>query len=211
MNEDHAATIHAMVLSSLSGPDARCKVQNAKMKSVSMSGYTLSYVLCDGDACSMKRASVMFNPPLTSADEVRPRLIEEHHRALSPKFSWLITDSMMRVLFGGCLLLGVGTVLGKDELASRIDDAPWVAGIVGSIFGSSALFAKLVVGSFYFSLAAHGLEAVYVAYLCKTTLKVKVGTTLQWFLLNLCTGFPVMNKIRELVGVDRAARSSKKK
>ena len=211
MNIDHAATLHAMALSSLSNQDAfRCKVQNVKMQSVTMKEYTLSFTVCDGDACAMKDITIPFIPALTSSNEVRKRLIEDHHRALSPKLSWLITDPIMRLLFGACLLLGVGTALGQDEVSTKIDNTPWANTIVTSIFGSSTLFAKLVVISWYFSLIAHTMEAFYTAYLCKTVLKTKMGTTIKWFLLNVAVGYPIMNKVRELVNVDNAARTKKK-
>ncbi|KAL9188625.1 hypothetical protein ACHAXT_007003 [Thalassiosira profunda] len=211
MNNDHAATVHAIVLSSLSRREAaRCKVQNARMKSVGMGGYSISYILCDGDACAMKTVNIPFDPPLTSSDEVRPRLVADHHRALVPKFSWLVSDPLMRTLFGACLLLGVGVAMGQEELAKRIDDTPLAASIVPALFGSSALFSKLVVGAWYFSLAAHTLEAVYTLYLCKTRLKMETGTAIKWFVLNVCIGFPVMNKVKELVAVDVDARSKAK-
>lgn len=212
MNDDHAATIHAMVLSKLSNRDAAFrKVQNAKMKSIGADGYSISYVLCDGDACAMKEVAIPFDPPLLSAKEAKPRLVRDHHTALAPKFSWLVTDPLMRMLFGACMMLGAGTALGQEDLAKRIDDTPWAAPIVAAIFGTSALFAKLVVGSWYFSLAAHTGEAFYTAYLCKSKLKMKAGNVIRWFVLNVCTGFPIMNKVRDLVAVDSAARSRKKR
>ena len=212
MNDDHAATIHAMVMSHLSHRGvATCKIQNAKMTLVSMEGYNISYVLCSGELCEMKNCTVPFDPPLTSAAEVRPRLIEDHHRALVPKFTWLIKDPIMRTLFGVCLLLGAGTALGEEELVTRINNTPRAGFIVQFIFGTSTRFVKLVIGAWYFSLIAHTLEAIYTAYLCKTVLKMKTGTTIKWFVLNVCTGFPIMNKVQELVAVDRAARSLKSK
>ena len=212
MNDDHAATIHAMVMSNLSHREvATCKIQNAKMTSVSIKGYTISYILCNGELCEMKNCSMSFDPPLTSAAEVRPRLIEDHHRALIPKFAWLITDPIMRTLLGVCLLLGAGTALGEEELVTRINNTPWAISIVRYLFGTSTRFVKLVIGAWYFSLIAHTLEAIYTAYLCKTILKMKTGTITKWFVLNVCTGFPIMNKVQELVVVDRAARSLKNK
>ncbi|KAL7548742.1 hypothetical protein ACHAWF_012006 [Thalassiosira exigua] len=212
MNYDHAATIHAMVTSKLSNREAmRCKVQNAKMTAVSMKEYSLSYVLCDGDACAMKKIKIPFVPPLNSSDEVKVRLVQEHHKAMAPNFMWLITDPLMRTLFGACMLLGVGTALGQEELAKKVDGLPWAASIVTAIFGNCSRFARLVIGLWYFSLAVHTLEAFYTAYLCKKVLKMKSITTLQWFALNVCTGFPIMNKVKELVAVDCAARSTKKK
>lgn len=211
MNDDHRATIHAMVISNLSNHEAfRCKVQNAKMNSVNMSEYSISYVLCDGHNCAMREIAIPFEPPLISSKDVRPRLIEEHHKALTPRLSWLVTNPLMRMLFGACLLLGIGTLLGQEELAKRVDDTPWANFIVRIIFGNSTNFAKLVIGVFYFSLAAHTVEAYYTAYLCKSVLKMKKGTILKWFMLNVCVGFPVMNTVQELVAVDKAARDKKK-
>lgn len=208
MNNDHAATVHAIVLSNLSyGEAARSsKVQNAKMTSVNLKGYSLSYTL--GDA--MKDIAISFDPPLNSSDEARPRLVEDHHKALTPKFRWLVTDPLMRMLFGACMLLGVGTSLGQEELASRVDGTPWANAIVASVFGTTARFAKLVIGAWYFTLVAHTMEAFYTAYMCKMVLKMKAGTIFKWFTLNVCIGFPIMSKIQELVAVDSAARTKKK-
>lgn len=211
MNDDHAATVHAMVVFNLSNREAaHCKVQNAKMASIGMDKYHISYTLCDGDACAMKEITVPFDPPLISSAEARPRLVQDHHKALTPKFTWLVTDPLMRMLFGACILLGVGTALGQEELGRRVDDTPWASSIVNAVFGTSASFANFVVGAWYFSLVAHTMEAFYTSYLCKSTLKMKTGTTFKWFLLNVCTGFPIMKKVQELVAVDSAARSKKK-
>ena len=117
----------------------------------------------------------------------------------------------MRTLFGVCLLLGAGTALGEEELVTRINNTPWAGFIIHFIFGTSTRFVKLVIGAWYFSLIAHTLEAIYTAYLCKTVLKMKTDTTMKWFVLNVCTGFPIMNKVQELVAVDRAARFLKSK
>mmetsp|Transcript_40644 Transcript_40644/g.85375 ORF Transcript_40644/g.85375 Transcript_40644/m.85375 type:complete len:231 (+) Transcript_40644:133-825(+) len=212
MNEDHAATIHAIVLGTLTRSEShRCKVQNAKMKSISLQGYTLAYILCDGDACAMKEVIIPFDPPLQSAAEAKSRLVKDHHAALIPKFSWLVSDPLMRTLFGACLLLGAGTAIGHDELVQRINGNHYASSIVTTIYGTSDSFASLVIFFFYFSLVAHSMEAVYTAYLCKQKLKMKNGTTLRWIALNVCTGFPIMNKVKELVKVDAAARSEKKR
>jgi len=211
MNEDHAAAPHAMVLSNLSSHEAfRCKVQNATMKSVSLSEYTIKYILCDGEACMQNELVIPFDPPLQSVKEVRSHLIEHHHKALQPKVSWLLTDPLMRMLFGACILLGVGTLMGQDELVNKIDSTSWASSVV-TTFGTSTFFAKLVTVSFYFSLFAHTMEACYTSYLCKTVLKMKSWTIFKWFTLNVCVGFPIMNKIKEYVEVDNSARSKKKK
>eukprot|EP00580_Thalassiosira_gravida_P003031 CAMPEP_0201603134 /NCGR_PEP_ID=MMETSP0492-20130828/3669_1 /ASSEMBLY_ACC=CAM_ASM_000837 /TAXON_ID=420259 /ORGANISM="Thalassiosira gravida, Strain GMp14c1" /LENGTH=174 /DNA_ID=CAMNT_0048066845 /DNA_START=92 /DNA_END=616 /DNA_ORIENTATION=+ len=174
-----------------------------------MKAYSISYVSCDGNACDMRTIEIPFDPPLHSAREVKSRLVEDHHRAFAPKFSWLVTDPMMRMLFGACILLGVGTVLGREELSKRVDDVPWADAIVTAVFGTSARFSNVVVGAWYFSLFAHTAEACYTAYFCKVSLKMKTGTIIKWALLNVCTGFPIMNKVTELVAIDRAGRLKK--
>ena len=137
MNDDHAATIHAMVMSHLSHREvATCKIQNAKMTSVSIKGYLISYILCNGELCEMKNCTMSFDPPLTSAAEVRPRLIEDHHRALIPKFTWLITDPIMRTLFGACHIAWRGHSIGAGgtcRLGSMI--LRGLGSIVQLIFG----------------------------------------------------------------------------
>lgn len=211
MNDDHAATIHAMVLSKLSNRESvHFQVQHAKMTLITLQEYSISYVMCDGDACAMKSTSVPFNPPLKSSSEARDRLIQDHHRALTPNFSWLVSDPLLRTIFGVCVLLGVGTALGQEELSKRIDDSPLATSIVTNVFGTSARFARIVVVSWYFSLVAHTMEACYTAYLCKMVLKMNTTTSVKWFALNVSTGFPIMNKIRELVAIDNATRLSKK-
>jgi len=208
MNDDHAATIHAMALSKLS--NRHCKVQHAKLTFVTLQEYSISYVMCDGDACAMKSISVPFDPPLNSSSEARGRLIQDHHRALTPSFSWLVSDPLLRTIFGICVLLGVGTLLGQEELSKIIDGSPFATSIITNVFGTSARFARIVVVSWYFSLVAHTMEACYTAYLCKMVLKMNTTTSAIWFALNVSTGFPIMNKIREFVAIDNAARLNKK-
>ena len=207
MNEDHASTCHAIVLESLSAHQSqRCSVKNARMKSIDLTGYSLTFVLCDGSSCSMESVRIPFDPPLKSAAEARTRLVLAHRRALSPKVAWLVIDPVMRTIFGVCILLGTGTFIGREDLTALVDVTPWAHSLVQTFFGSSSFFARCVIWSWYFSLAAHTIEAVYTAYLCKTKLKLGTLTTMKWFLLNVVVGFPIMRKVTEFVSVDRDAK-----
>ena len=206
MNDDHAHTCHAMVVSAKS-ENGGGKVQNARI----MTGYTLSYVSCNGDVCAMREIDVSFVPHLNSIDEVRKRLIEDHHRAMTPKFAWLVADPLTRTIAVACILLGVGAYKGRDGLASVIDSTPWVKSIIDATFGSSARFAGAVVGAWRFAFVAHLFEAIYTAYVCATILKLKTGSTMKWFVLNACVGYPIMKKVLELVAIEGAARSKRRK
>jgi hypothetical protein len=68
MNEDHAASVHGMVLNS---NPAKGHVSHCKMQSISLEGCTLSYVVCNGDMCEQNTVFVKFTPPLTSVQESR--------------------------------------------------------------------------------------------------------------------------------------------
>lgn len=210
MNDDHAVTIHAMVRASLSGREAQRKITNPKMKSVSEKGYTLSYVLCDGDLCEMRTTDVPFQPPLASADEIRPRLIQDHHKALEPKFGWIIKEPLILAIIVICVAMGLAThALGSEKLSALIESFPKIESTVSAVFGSPSTFATLVAKAWYFSVVAHGAEAVYVAYQCRVTLKTTPVAAFKWFILTCCAGFPVTRKATELFEV--ASKGGKKK
>lgn len=211
VNEDHAPTVYATVLYSRRSNEAArgSKVQNARMTYLTLQEYSISYVVCDGDACTMKSVTIPFDPPLKSAGEVRTLFLQWRHTVLAPEFSWLVSDQRMRTVFGVCLLLGLGAAMGREGLSQLVDASSWATAIVTRVFGSedgSARFAGFVVASWHFCLVVHILEACYTAYLCKTVLKIKTGPTLQWFVLNVATGLLAVNKVRELVAVDRVVR-----
>lgn len=67
MNEDHAASVHGMVLNTVSAGN----ISECKMKSISLEGVKLSYVVCSGDMCDMKTTYMVFDPPLKSVKESR--------------------------------------------------------------------------------------------------------------------------------------------
>jgi len=207
MNADHAATVHAMVQSSC---PSKGKVSNARMKRVRLDVCELSYVLCDGALCEMRTGEVKFAPPLSSAKDARPRLIEEHHKALSPRIGWLFADFFTIFILAICLLLGFAThVVGTKEVVESISNRPLVDSMISSVFGSARTFGRWVEGGWYFAIVAHVAEGIYAAYLCKTKLKTKVWTAFQWFLLTCSVGWPITSRVVELVEVDRKAREGK--
>lgn len=72
MNDDHAISIYAMAKSTLtSSAERNMKLTNARMKSISLSGFDISFVLCKGDVCEMKKATIPFEPPLKTGKEAK--------------------------------------------------------------------------------------------------------------------------------------------
>jgi hypothetical protein len=148
--------------------------------------------------------------PIISHTQYRPRLIEEHNKALMPRVSWLITESYSPVIVVMMVLLTYGTIfLGEETLVSELNQSTVAASTISSLFGSTETFAYLVKISFYFAVIAHVFESAYVVYLCKATLKMSTVPMLFWFLLTNCVGFPIASKIMTLASVHDKAKSKK--
>ena len=81
MNEDHGVTIYAIMRSVLGW---KSKIQGCKLKSITPSHCVISYVECNGDVCSMMEKQVPLNPPIQSPSQIRPRLVELHHKVMAP-------------------------------------------------------------------------------------------------------------------------------
>ena len=72
MNDDHAVSVHAMVKNALPYREQLLHtIKDAQMTSISLTGYNLSFVVCDGDLCSRRSVTVNFVPPLSSSKECR--------------------------------------------------------------------------------------------------------------------------------------------
>ena len=74
MNDDHAISVYAIAKKACENKNS--KLSNAKMKSISLSGYKISFVLCKDDVCEMKNVMIPFNPPLKSQNEARYGKVE---------------------------------------------------------------------------------------------------------------------------------------
>lgn len=123
-----------------------------------------------------------------------------------------MTDPLVRIIVPVCALLGMGThACGEEGLVALIEGTPWASAAASAAFGSAASFSWLVVRAWYLTVVAHGAEAAYAAYECKRRLKMTAAISLRWFVLVFATGYPVTRKVMELVEVDKAAKSSRKK
>ena len=71
MNDDHAVSVHAMVKNALPYAEQLLSIKDAQMTSISLTGYNLSFVVCNGDLCSRRSITIDFVPPLSSGKECR--------------------------------------------------------------------------------------------------------------------------------------------
>jgi hypothetical protein len=212
MNADHASSVYGMVLESATEKRG-VHISEAKMKSVALEGCTFSYVVCCGDRCEMKTSELKFRPPLRSASEVKVRLIQIHHQVLSPKVHWLVTDPVPVIVIIAIALLGFGTYGfgGRDGLTDAIESEKRLNEAVVGFLGSAETFASLTVFFWYIAMVAHLLEGCYVAYHCIKTLKLHLGSTMLWFYMVLCTGYPIASRLLEFVKIQTSAQQAEGK
>ena len=111
------------------------------------------------------------------------------------------------------IALGYLTFSGYDSFEHEINNiAPEVLqSSIQFLFGSvDSLFMGVKV-SFYFGIVAHVLEAIYVAYLCQTKLKLNIITTLSWFVVVTMVGYPMTLKVLNFVSIHNQSSQKKKK
>lgn len=217
MNDDHKISIYAMAKaalsssSSVSSDDKKKKLTNPRMKSISLSGYDLSFVLCSGEVCEMKNITIPFNPPLESSKEAKARIIEDHYKAFDPKASWIVTEPLTFLIFITCLSLAYAThVLKEDGIVALLGESPYfIQDIVDKLFCCWYTFASTVQNLWFFTIAAHLIEGMIVAYQSKVQLKLRNNTTVKWFLLGCCVGYPITGKMFHFAAIDKEFKLEK--
>jgi len=219
MNEDHAVTVYAMArrafADTLNGENGnRWKLSSdTKLKSVSLQGCTLQGTACSGDLCQRLQAELPFAPPaLESKADLRPRLVALHHELMTPQTSWLVTKPAARGIWPTILAMGYGTlVLGIDGMTDLWDHKMSFMGTkIAQTLGSTERLSYVICILFWFSVVAHGLEAVYGWYHCRTTLRLGLKQQLHWALLLAAVGGPVLLELNPLITVATRAEAKKK-
>ena len=141
-------------------------------------------------------------------------MIKLHQECLSPKFTWLFSDSVCRTIMSSVTALGYFTIIGYDTFALDFQsNAPeFFKSIILFCFGSIESLFKGIVVSFYFAIIAHVLEATYVVYLCQDKLKLNHQVTFAWFMAVAMVGYPMTSKVLDFVSIvdDLAKEKSKK-
>ena len=84
MNEDHAVSVYAMAKRQGPKPEPGWKITTATIKSVTMTGATITVTLCRGDACRQIPVTYPFIPPLTEPHQIRSRMVAIHHHVCNP-------------------------------------------------------------------------------------------------------------------------------
>eukprot|EP00553_Chaetoceros_curvisetus_P009077 CAMPEP_0204633288 /NCGR_PEP_ID=MMETSP0717-20131115/26834_1 /ASSEMBLY_ACC=CAM_ASM_000666 /TAXON_ID=230516 /ORGANISM="Chaetoceros curvisetus" /LENGTH=207 /DNA_ID=CAMNT_0051651401 /DNA_START=1 /DNA_END=624 /DNA_ORIENTATION=- len=207
-----------MVKSVVPGISSNVKISECKMTSVNLEQVNFSYVECrtDTQSCAKKDTVLTFHPPVASMKEMRPRLVELHHDVLSPRFRWLVTDPICIFIIAITALFACITFVVND-LESALHAAvpvPALANhvmtLITAIFGSVQTLEDIIGKLLVFTVVAHVGEAIYAAYVCSKTLKLKKKNTFMWFVAICLTGWPMTSKVLEFSNIVVVEKKAKK-
>ncbi|KAL3930777.1 MAG: hypothetical protein SGBAC_011615 [Bacillariaceae sp.] len=200
MNEDHAATVYAIVISTLpftQQSKACFSVSDTRLSSISLSSMTVKYVACSGDdVFQQKQETIPFDPPMNATREARPRLIAIHHQVLFPRLHWFYSDSFcaqVMVLTSSLVAAPIMAWNGIGMGHAMLDENSY------AIYGLSAVY-----------FGAHLVEALYSIYLTQWKLKLGRLSSFCWFVMIFLAGIPITRKLTKLNDIQEKSRKEAK-
>lgn len=204
MNLDHAVILYAIVKSTLPRKfinNKNVKISNPELVNINLESATINFVACDEKTgtCAKKNVIVKFDPPVESQLELRPRLISMQDQMMQPKLSWFFLDARCRMILISMGLLGYAHYF--CDLNQLITNNPDLGRFFIALFGSVNVMALVVKICWYFGVAAHLLEAIYGAYLCKSTLELSTFASFLWFVAISLVGYPMTTKVIEFTSI----------
>lgn len=199
MNEKYPVMVYAMAKKAGSIPTGH-KVTSSKVKSVTNTECTLSYVTCRGDACSMPQTAIYrFQPPLQS-DKIK--MLQLQSKICSPNFLWLFTKPKALVTWIFCALLSIATMgLGVEKMTELIDRMPAVDQTIRAIFGVPHTFALFVLCLWCFCVVAHFVECAIAYRRCEMRLRFSNEVSSMWGLMVFIAGWPIYQELQEYVEI----------
>jgi hypothetical protein len=199
MNEDHGLTIYAMARKMADQP-ADWHLTDAKLKKVTLEGCEIQAITCSGDLCAMEKVVYPFTTPLASASEVKQRMIVIHHSALSPEWGWIWTKPFAFKFLVTFSVLAYGSiVLGGKGMVAYLDQTH----LLKSFYPRTDLVAGVLQLVFYVTFIAHIGEAAFAAHTCVTAFKLKWTGTLQWVVMIMLAGYPILTELMHLQSVQQ--------
>ncbi|TFK90725.1 hypothetical protein K466DRAFT_660613 [Polyporus arcularius HHB13444] len=173
------------------------QVSSAKMTRIDTKGMTLTYQV--KGSTDTKEVRIEFDPPLLGYEEVKPRLMdmkaeaeEELGMTRAPQItSFRYSPKFMTTIIAMSFL--VYCTLARSLASSEYAPIFTAGNLILSYLPSWSLQFSWGMVS-----VAHGLESLYVLYLCK---KHRTGVVVgaQYVLATLLLGFPVIGDLRKQV------------
>ena len=129
----------------------------------------------------------------------RPRMEAIHQRVCAPDVTWLFKPMALIILIvcGAATLAKFG--FGEHAVTDYIESSPIAYERVTSMLGSVVVVNYLISFVFWMSFFGHGIEACFVAYHCKKSLKLNNMNTIMWFILVAMVGYPIMTRFNVLL------------
>ncbi len=191
LNEKHPNTLVALVVAKTKNGATPTQTNARK---ITADALTISYVECEGTMCALNSVDISFNPPIKSGDDAIDRIVTDGKIAMEAQCTWLVTEPLPLLILTVTAALGYATlVLGEDGVQGAIESMPLVGqNIINTIFGS--YFYGVVRASFYFAIAAHAAEAIYVAIMLRKRASLGYLACFKWFALICCVGYPLTKK-----------------
>lgn len=176
-------------------------ITSARIKAVRNQGCEIFVTTCRGDVCEMNNSFYRIQPPLQNTADFERRIPVLHAKACGAKPQWLITKPVALLIWVTCSTLGYGTYLGVDGMVEALSEAPRLEAGIQTVFPSTTFFAYCVIGSFLFSVVAHGIEASMAMYYCRKTLQLNMASSALWGFLIFLVGFPIFTELQDLLAV----------
>ncbi|KAL3921217.1 MAG: hypothetical protein SGARI_006735 [Bacillariaceae sp.] len=177
-------------------------ITSSRVKAVRNTGCEIMVTSCRGDMCHMNTGFYKIDIK-DEKDFLQTRIPQLRQQVCSPDPLWLIKKPVaLLILVTIAALAYVTLFLGTDAMEDLLaHQAPRLDQGISSIFGSTKIFGYFVVGSFWFSVVAHGIEACMGVYYSQKTLQLDTTASLSWGVLIFLVGYPVFNELQELLAV----------
>jgi hypothetical protein len=177
------------------------KITSARIKAIRNLGCDVLVTTCRGDLCEMNISFYTFQPPLKSSADLEQFIPLLHAQVCGAQPHWLITKPVAAMIWMTCSALAYGTYLGVDGMVGALSQAPRLESGVSAVFGSTKIFGYCVIGSFIFSVIAHGVEASLAVFYCRKSLKLDLRSSALWGFFIFLVGFPIFTELQDLLAV----------
>jgi Domain of unknown function (DUF4499) len=105
------------------------------------------------------------------------------------------------------LLLGYATLfLGVRGIVKLVHHIPQLNVAAIAAVGSTEAFARMLTIGWYFMIAAHSFEAVFVYLHAKRSLRLKEASIMEWVIFTLIAGLPIVNRFFHYLEVQHEGR-----
>jgi hypothetical protein len=202
-SRQHPSMVLAMAKASVRDLEPGFAITSARVKAVRNMGCEIMVTSCRGDMCHMNSGFFKFpTGPLNDDEDFYRRIPQLRKHVCGPDPLWLIKKPVAFLILVTCIALAYGTiVLGIEGMEELFAQAPRLESGISSIFGSTKIFGYFVMGSFWFSIVAHGIEGSMGFYYSQKTLQLDSTTSGLWGFLIFLVGYPIFNELQPLLAV----------